>query len=177
MLRQSLLLLWFTSALTLQCGPSYRRRALLNAGAALSIFPLGGTQPAAAKDNAAKSFIGKWKLDATKGPSAELVFLRNGEVELRDGSSKVCIGAVPWQYAAPKGGDSVVTLSWTLDCESERNVLIYQGTLDSAKDPATRVMEGFIETGRAELGASGGDYGRKRVGSFSAMPVLRDVQL
>ena len=164
---QLVLLLFASTTSALQCS---HRRLLLNAGVAAA---LGGVRPAAAKSEIAKSFIGKWKLEASKGPSGELVFLRNGEVELRDGTTKIGIGAVPWQFVPPKGTDSMVTVSWTLDCEGERNVLIYQGSLDAAKEASDRVMEGVIETGRAELGARGGDYGRKRVGSFSAQPVVR----
>ena len=117
----------------------------------------------------AKSFIGSWKYEATKGPSGELVFLKNGEVELRsreDPSSVIGVGAVPWKYVSPKGRDTIVSVSFTLDADGQDDVLILQGTLDSAGEQG-RIMEGSIETGRAEVGARGGGP-RKRIGSFSA---------
>lgn len=167
-----LLLSWMLSAVALKLPLS--RSALVKGGLALAAAPLT-QQPAIADEplKGAKAFIGSWKFEASKGPTGELIFKRNGEVELRHGTEQqvIGIGAVPWQYVAPKGSDTMVSLSFTLDCESERNVLIYQGTVNSAGGPQ-RQMEGSVETGRAEIGARGGDYGRKRVGSFTAVPVL-----
>lgn len=118
----------------------------------------------------ANSFIGNWKYEGTKGPpTGELVFLKNGEVELRslnDPSIILGVGAVPWKYVSPKGQDTMVKLSFTIDADDEDDVLIFQGELDSAGGP-DRMIEGSIETGRAEVGARGGGP-RKRVGSFAA---------
>ena len=115
----------------------------------------------------ANSFIGNWQLEATKGPSGELVFLGDGDVELRGpGAEVVAVSAVPWRYVSPKGGDTTVEVSFTLDCECEKDVLIYQGTFDLAAGPG-RIMRGSIETGRAEIGAKGGGP-RKNVGMFTA---------
>lgn len=66
---QPLLVVPLCASASALCGSSYRRRALLNTGAALAM-PLV-TQTAAAKGEAPKSFIGKWKLHATMGPSAD----------------------------------------------------------------------------------------------------------
>jgi len=118
----------------------------------------------------ANSFIGAWDYTGTKGPPAgELVFLKNGDVELRsldDSSVLIGIGAVPWKYVSPKGPDTMVRVSFTVDVEGQDDVFIFQGVLDSAGGP-DRIMEGSIETGRAEVGARGGGP-RKRVGSFAA---------
>eukprot|EP00591_Stephanopyxis_turris_P002177 CAMPEP_0195530174 /NCGR_PEP_ID=MMETSP0794_2-20130614/32976_1 /TAXON_ID=515487 /ORGANISM="Stephanopyxis turris, Strain CCMP 815" /LENGTH=193 /DNA_ID=CAMNT_0040661623 /DNA_START=143 /DNA_END=725 /DNA_ORIENTATION=- len=116
----------------------------------------------------AMSFIGSWRYEANAGPkTGELVFLKNGEVELRsldDSSVVVGVGAVPWKYVSPKGGDTIVNVSFTIDAGED--VLILQGAVDSAGGQE-RVLEGSIETGRAEVGARGGGP-RKKIGSFSA---------
>uniref|UniRef100_A0A7S1ZE36 Plastid lipid-associated protein/fibrillin conserved domain-containing protein n=1 Tax=Trieres chinensis TaxID=1514140 RepID=A0A7S1ZE36_TRICV len=118
----------------------------------------------------ANAFIGVWRYTATKGiPEGELVFLKNGDVELRsakDSSTVIGIGAVPWKYISPKGTDTMVTVTFTLDEDDQDNVLIFQGTLDSAAGP-DRTMEGEIATGRAEIGARGGGP-IKKVGTFKA---------
>jgi hypothetical protein len=120
----------------------------------------------------ANSFIGSWKYEATKGISqGELVFLKNGEVELRSGSDDgsptvIAVGAVPWKYVSPKGADTMVTVTFTLDEDGQDDVLIFQGLVDSAGGP-DRVLEGKIATGRAEIGARGSGP-MKQVGSFKA---------
>lgn len=118
----------------------------------------------------AKSFIGSWRYEATVGATdGVLCFLKNGEVELRareDTSAVVAVGAVPWKYVSPKGSDTRVTVTFTLDEDDQDDVLIFQGTMDSAGGPG-RVLEGSIATGRAEIGARGGGP-MKLVGSFKA---------
>lgn len=154
--------------------PSLPRPAFADLpGAAASGVPLlGRFEPL----TGAKSFIGSWRYEGRgRGPEiGKLVFLKNGEVEFRsleeekeDSLSTVLgVGAVPWKYVSPKGGDTIVTVTFTLDVDGEDDVLIFQASLDSAGGPQ-RVMEGSIETGRAEIGARGGGP-RKRVGSFKA---------
>ena len=118
----------------------------------------------------ASSFIGRWKYEATKGiPQGELVFLKNGEVELRSGddsSTVIAVGAVPWKYVSPKGADTMVTVTFTLDEVDQDDVLIFEGVVDSAEGP-DRLLQGSIGTGRAEIGARGSGP-MKRVGSFKA---------
>ncbi len=118
----------------------------------------------------ANSFIGVWKYTATKGiPEGELVFLKNGDVELRsaeDSATVIGVGAVPWKYVSPKGTDTMVTVTFTLDEDDQDNVLIFKGTLDSSGGP-DRTMEGEISTGRAEIGARGSGP-MKKVGTFNA---------
>eukprot|EP00957_Ditylum_brightwellii_P012201 921770-Ditylum_brightwellii.AAC.1 len=118
----------------------------------------------------ANSFIGRWKYEADKGiENGQVVFLKNGEVELRsynDPSMVVAVGAVPWKYVSPKGSDTMVTVTFTLDEDGEDDVLIFQGTLDSAGGP-DRMMTGAIATGRAEIGARGSGP-MKKIGSFQA---------
>ena len=123
----------------------------------------------------ANAFIGSWKYECTKGiPQGELVFLKNGDVELRsvdDSSVIIGVGAVPWKYVSPKGADTVVTISFTLDEDGQDDVLIFQGTLDTVNAAGPdRIMEGSIATGRAEIGARGSGPMR-RVGSFKAIPM------
>ena len=122
------------------------------------------------KLSGANSFIGKWKYEATKGiRQGELVFLKNGEVELRsveDTTRVIAVGAVPWKYVSPKGSDTMVTVTFTLDEEGQDDVLVFQGVLDAAGGP-NREMEGAIATGRAEIGARGSGP-MKKVGSFKA---------
>eukprot|EP00978_Attheya_sp_CCMP212_P002333 scaffold4838_cov58-Attheya_sp.AAC.1 len=120
----------------------------------------------------AKSFIGSWHYEASKGiPEGELVFLKNGEVELRSSANEepttiIGVGAVPWKYVSPKGSDTTVTVTFTLDQDGQEDVLLFQGSLDSAGGPG-RSMEGWIATGAAEIGARGSGP-MTRVGSFSA---------
>ncbi len=61
------------------------------------------------------SFIGVRKYTVTKGiPEGELVFLNNGDIELRstgDSVIVICIGGVPWKYVSPKGTDTIVTVT------------------------------------------------------------------
>ncbi|GFH54118.1 hypothetical protein CTEN210_10594 [Chaetoceros tenuissimus] len=85
----------------------------------------------------ANAFIGKWSYEATKGVERGiLVFLKNGEVELRSEDGEViAVGAVPWKYVSPKGTDTIVTLTFTLDEYDQDDVLIFQGKLDSAGGP------------------------------------------
>jgi hypothetical protein len=116
----------------------------------------------------AKAFIGAWEYEATVGiPSGKLVFLKNGEVELRDTKNEqvMGVGAVPWKYGTVKGSENLVVVTFTLDQDQE-DVLIYEGILDSAGGPE-RVMEGTVSIGRAEIGARGSGP-RKEVGTFSA---------
>ena len=117
----------------------------------------------------ANSFIGSWQYEATEGVGrGVLCFLKNGEVELLsdDSSAVVAVGAVPWKYVSPKGTDTMVTVTFTLDEDGQDDVLIFQGTMDSMGGPG-RTMEGSIATGRAEIGARGGSP-MKQVGSFKA---------
>ena len=118
----------------------------------------------------ANAIIGNWDYEATKGiKQGRLVFLKNGEVELRstdDLSTVVAVGAVPWKYISPKGTDTLVTVTFTLDEDNEEDVLIFQGLFDAAAGPS-RIMEGSIATGRAEIGARGSGP-MKRIGSFKA---------
>lgn len=136
----------------------------LNSAAASGVPLLGRFE----KLSGANSFIGKWKYEATKGiPQGELVFLKNGEVELRsieDKTRVVAVGAVPWKYVSPKGSDTMVTVTFTLDEDGQDDVLIFQGVLDAAGGP-NREMEGAIATGRAEIGARGSGP-MKKIGSF-----------
>ena len=122
------------------------------------------------KLNGALSFIGSWDYRASKGPEAgELRFQKDGEVELVSKSGEVlAVGAVPWRYESAKSGDTSVRLSFTLDAEGY-DVLILSGTLTTEGGPG-RLMEGIIETGRAEIGARGGGP-RKQVGEFSARSI------
>jgi hypothetical protein len=117
----------------------------------------------------AKSFIGSWKYEATKGtPEGVLVFLKNGEVELRsseDSSTVIAVGAVPWKYVSPKGSDTMVVVTFTLD-NGEDDVLIFDGLVDSVGGP-DRVLQGTISKGRAEIGARGGGP-LKEIGSFKS---------
>ena len=119
----------------------------------------------------AKSFIGNWKYEGSVGPSeGQLVFLKNGDVELRslkDSSILLGVGAVPWKYVSAKKDNTIVTVSFTIDgTDGQDDVLIFQGTLDSAGGP-NRIMKGTIETGRAEIGARGSGP-RQSVGTFTA---------
>ena len=69
------------------------------------------------------------------------MFLKNGDVELRsadDSSTVIGVGAVPWKYVSPKGADTMVTLTFTLDEDDQDNVLIFQGTMDAAGGPESR---------------------------------------
>ena len=94
----------------------------------------------------AKAFIGPWRLACEDGPSGLLNFLRNGDVELRsiESSAIVGLGTQPWTYVSPKAPDTIVRLSWDIDC-GEAGILRYQGTLDSAGGP-TRQLLGSFET-------------------------------
>jgi hypothetical protein len=136
----------------------------LNSAAAKGVPLVGRFE----KLNGANSFIGSWKYEATKGISkGELVFLKNGEVELRsseDPTLVMAVGAVPWKYVPPKGSDTMVTVTFTLDEDDQDDVLIFQGLLDAAGGP-NRDMDGIIATGRAEIGARGGGP-MKKIGSF-----------
>lgn len=115
----------------------------------------------------ANSFIGGWKYEATNGiPEGELFFLKNGEVELRSEESIIAVGAVPWKYVAPKGADTIVRVTFTLDEDGQNDVLVFEGSFDAAAGP-NRIMVGSIGTGRAEIGARGGGP-IKQVGSFKA---------
>jgi len=119
----------------------------------------------------AKSFIGNWKYEGSVGPpEGQLVFLKNGDVELRslqDSSVLLGISAVPWKYVSAKKDNTVVTVSFTIDgTDGQDDVLIFQGTLDSAGGP-NRIMKGTIDTGRAEIGARGSGP-RQNVGTFTA---------
>uniref|UniRef100_A0A7S3QJ92 Uncharacterized protein n=1 Tax=Chaetoceros debilis TaxID=122233 RepID=A0A7S3QJ92_9STRA len=118
----------------------------------------------------ANSFIGVWSYTATKGiKEGDLVFLKNGDVELRsadDSSTVIGVGAVPWKYVSPKGADTMVTVTFTLDEDDQDNVLIFQGTMDVAGG-LDRTLEGEISTGRAEIGARGNGP-LKKAGSFKA---------
>mmetsp|Transcript_5551 Transcript_5551/g.8205 ORF Transcript_5551/g.8205 Transcript_5551/m.8205 type:complete len:203 (+) Transcript_5551:61-669(+) len=137
----------------------------LNSAAAGGLPLLGRFEPL----KGAKSFIGIWSYQADFGPSGQLAFLKNGEVELRsleNDSRIIGVGAVPWKYVSSKGSDTIVSVSFTIDAKGQNDVLIFQGSLDSAAGP-DRTMQGTIETGRAEIGARGGGP-RTRVGSFKA---------
>uniref|UniRef100_A0A7S1FUC2 Uncharacterized protein n=1 Tax=Corethron hystrix TaxID=216773 RepID=A0A7S1FUC2_9STRA len=136
-------------------------------GAAASVPLVGRFEP----PRGASSFLGSWNYEATAGiPRGVLSFLKNGEVELLrydDPKLVLAVGAVPWKYVSPKGSDTFVTVTFTLDEDGEDDVLIFSGVLDSAAGPDDRVMEGSISTGRAEIGARGGGPMRK-AGSFRA---------
>ena len=150
------------ASMLLFCNPT-ETKADLNTAAESGIPLIGRFE----KLTGANAFIGKWSYEATKGVARGiLVFLKNGEVELRSEDGEViAVGAVPWKYVSPKGGDTIVTLTFTLDEYDQDDVLIFQGKLDSAGGPQ-RKMEGSIATGRAEIGARGS--GPNKVGSFQA---------
>ena len=117
----------------------------------------------------AKAFIGEWRLaEASEpgGPSGRLVFLRNGDVELRSvGGALLGAGVQPWTYVSPRAPDTVVRLSFTLDCEG--GVGAFDATLDAADGP-TRLMRGSYSVG----------VGRARgTGAFSATPVVVLVEV
>ena len=144
------------------CNPT-ETKADLNSAAESGIPLIGRFE----KLTGANAFIGKWSYEATKGVARGiLVFLKNGEVELRSEDGQVIgVGAVPWKYVSSKN-DAIVTVTFTLDEYDQDDVLIFQGKLDSAGGPQ-RIMEGSIATGRAEIGARGsGPF--KKVGSFQA---------
>ncbi len=163
---------FFDTVLPQTCVVSYALTA--NTKSACSVPLVGRFEPL----KGANSFIGSWKYEGTKGiPQGELVFLKNGEVELRsiatssngddDYSSRVlAVGAVPWKYISPKGANTMVTVSFTLDEDGQDDVLIFEGVVDSAGGPE-RTLEGIIATGRAEIGARGSGP-MKQVGSFKA---------
>ena len=116
----------------------------------------------------AKAFIGEWRLveagAAEPGaPSGRLVFLRNGDVELRsEGGALVGVGVQPWTYVSPRAPDTVVRLSFTLDCEG--GVGAFDATLDAAGGPA-RVMRGSYTVGAGRT---------SRAGVFEATPVVAE---
>ncbi len=145
----------------------------LNSAAASGV-PLMGRFEALSGANA---FIGVWSYSATAGiPEGELVFLKNGDVELRsaeDSATVIGVGAVPWKYVSPKGTDTMVTVTFTLDEDDQDNVLIFKGILDSSGGP-DRIMEGEISTGRAEIGARGSGP-MKKVGTFKAQFKTTDI--
>jgi len=136
----------------------------LNSAAASGVPLVGRFE----KLNGASTFIGTWKYEATKGiPQGDLVFLKNGDVELRsseDSTLVIAVGAVPWKYVSPKGSDTTITITFTLDEEGQDDVLIFQGVIDLAGG-TDRDMEGIIATGRAEIGARGSGP-MKKIGSF-----------
>jgi hypothetical protein len=115
----------------------------------------------------ARAFIGSWQLlSSNDGPSGVLLFLKNGDVELRlEDGSLVGTGAQPWTYVSPKAPETEVRLSFTLDCGEQRGVLSFDGTLDSAGGP-TRVLSGGFEGGDVRSG--GKLVGLKQTGTFTA---------
>ena len=127
--------------------------------AALSGEPLSG----------AKAFIGSWQLSSSgSGPSGELCFLRNGDVELRSSDSGHLLGASaqPWTYISPKLPDTIIRLSFTLDCGALGGVLSYDGTFD-VSDGSARVIRGGFEGGEV-WGSNGKLIGLKQMGTFTA---------
>jgi len=166
--RRSILGNFLSAAVAVTCtgiiSTPQQASADLNSAAAKGVPLVGRFE----KLNGANSFIGSWKYEATKGISkGELVFLKNGEVELRsseDPTLVMAVGAVPWKYVPPKGSDTMVTVTFTLDEDDQDDVLIFQGLLDAAGGP-NRDMDGIIATGRAEIGARGGGQ-MKKIGYF-----------
>ena len=127
----------------------------------------------------AKFFIGTWALFADEGPSGQLSFLRNGDVELRSGDGALlAAGAQTWSYVSPKTPDTIVRLSFALDCGpgaydysvgsrkggvllQKGGVFTYEGKLDSAADIGARVIEGSFAVGEGS-----GPSARTRGGPF-----------
>ena len=73
-------------------------------------------------------------MKGTKWPlNDEHVFSKNGNVQLQlldDLSVVLGVGVVPWEYVSPKGVDTVVRVSFTIDAvDGEDDVLIFQGML------------------------------------------------
>ena len=153
------------------------RRAAITGFAVIGVAVLfGGVQPAAADLvsagasglpllgrfeplKGAKSFIGRWRLYSTDGPQGELVFLKDGDVELRSEAGKLLGASVSaWTYKSPPKGENVVRVSFTLDVVSTGDVLYFQGAVDSAAGPARTLAGSIASSGR-------------RVGDFEASPL------
>jgi hypothetical protein len=159
--RRHLTVAALTTATFAACSPM-RAAADLTTAASSGLPLLGRFEPL----RGAKSFIGTWELFTTESPSGMLTLFKNGDVELRKGGTSgavIGVGTGAWKYIAPKGEETLVKLTFTMDVEGDDGgIFVYEGTLDSAAGP-DRALEGSLFTAGRTL---------RRIGGFSARPLV-----
>jgi hypothetical protein len=137
------------------------RRALASlASAAANGVPLVGRF---APLKGASAFVGSWRVHATNdGPSGTLIFLSDGDVELRDAPDGKLIGvsASPWTYQSTKKGEaSLVRVQFSLDSDLTGCVLYLEGEVDASLGSERR-LSGVVRSGTG-----------RHVGEFKAEPL------